>query len=355
MRKSILYLTLILLLVSALFFVFDFVELVKITSSRQAPISLAIQLAMLKNYDHISRTFPFIFILVTLATYTNLTRTFELVVLRTFGISVWQFLMPLLLVAFGFGIVVVTILNPLGAMLLNRYDRVEGVYLKGHVSPISISESGLWFRDFEPESGNYRIIHTLKISAEEARFFNVSIFIVDEKYRFLKRIDAKDVYLKDNKNWLLSDATIVDRQYNIIHHKSLELPTHMRFLQIQESLVPPETISIYKLPTFISAMQASGLSTTKHLNHFYKTLMLPFFYCAMVLIAINFSTTLPRSGKVARSIFYGVLLGFIIYFLSDVINAIGMSGNLPVILTAIAPTIICLSIGTYLTLHYEDG
>lgn len=354
-RKTVFYLIIILALVATLFFIFDFVELVKVTSARQAPLSLAAHLAILKNYEHVSKTFPFIFILVTLATYTHLTRTFELVALRTFGISVWQFLIPVLLVAFIFGVFVVTALNPLGAMLLSRYERIEGTHLKGHGNLVAISENGLWLRDFELESGNSRIIHTLRIAQQGNEFFDISIFIMDEKYNFLKRVDAGYAQLEDGKNWVITNATVVDKSYNKSHYAKLLMPTHMNFAQIQESLISPETISIYKLPSFIWSTQASGLSITKHLNYFYKTLMLPFFYCSMVLIAINFSTALPRSGKVGRSIFYGILLGFVIYFLSDVMNALGLAGNLPIILTASAPTLICLSVGTYLTLHYEDG
>ena len=51
----------------------------------------------------------------------------------------------------------------------------------------------------------------------------------------------------------------------------------------------------------------------------------------------------------------GILSGFVIYFLSNVIYALGLSGTLPVFLAAWAPAIITNFIGISALLHFEDG
>jgi lipopolysaccharide export system permease protein len=51
----------------------------------------------------------------------------------------------------------------------------------------------------------------------------------------------------------------------------------------------------------------------------------------------------------------GVASGFLLYFLSDVVYALGLSTRIPVALAAWAPAGVCLLIGTSLLLHLEEG
>ncbi|HAI28673.1 MAG TPA: LPS export ABC transporter permease LptG, partial [Thalassospira sp.] len=51
----------------------------------------------------------------------------------------------------------------------------------------------------------------------------------------------------------------------------------------------------------------------------------------------------------------GVATGFILYFCTDVISALGVSGGIPPILSAWAPAGISLLLGVSTLLHLEDG
>lgn len=355
LKKNLIYLSAVLLLLSSVIFLFDFIELLRISSSSNLKISLVFKLALMKNYAGLAKTLPFTFIISTLLTYINLTKSFELVVARSSGMSVWQFIAPSLLVALGFGLLLILVFNPLGAAMLKQYEKIEAIHLKGHESLLSVSSNGLWLRDYNKSEGKIRIIHALRLSQESKEFFEVTVFVLDANYRFIERIDADRMQLNDKKQWNLFSAIVTDIKYKQTSVEEMHINTKIAFLQIQESLVSPETISIYHLPSFINATQASGLSTIKHTNYFYKILLSPFLYASMVLISINFATSLPRSGKIGLSLFSGLMFGFLLYFISDIINAVGLSGRIPIFIAAASPTIICLSIGGYLTLHYEDG
>lgn len=352
-RKNVICLLSTLVVISLMMLIFDFLELVKISYNTNLAISMVLKLAILKNYCHIEKTFPFVFILTTILTYANLTKTNELIVARSYGMSVWQFIFPAVVVAFVFGLVNVFILNPVGSSMLGKYERLEALHLKGQSSAIAISKNGLWLKE-STKTGN-TIIHSLRISQETKELFEVTFFLTDKDYKFLTRVSANSAKLEDNKNWILSNVEISNKDFSFERKDSYIMPTKISFLQIQESIISPDTISIYNLPSFIKATQESGFSTLRHLNYFYKILASPFFYISMVLIGIIFATKSSRSGKVGLFIFIGIMVGFLIYFLSDIINAIGIAGNIPIIFSALAPTLICLNIGLYLVLHYEDG
>ena len=51
----------------------------------------------------------------------------------------------------------------------------------------------------------------------------------------------------------------------------------------------------------------------------------------------------------------GVASGFLLYFLSDVVFALGLSAKIPVALAAWTPTGVSLIFGASMLLHLEDG
>src|SRR5207244_1863047 len=82
----------------ALIFVFDLIELLRRTASREAvSFALNLEMALLKLPNTAQVMLPFAVLFGTMLTYWRLTRSQELVVARAAGVSVWQFLFPALL------------------------------------------------------------------------------------------------------------------------------------------------------------------------------------------------------------------------------------------------------------------
>jgi lipopolysaccharide export system permease protein len=75
----------------------------------------------------------------------------------------------------------------------------------------------------------------------------------------------------------------------------------------------------------------------------------------MVLLAASFSFRLARMGRIPQLVLAAALSGFAVYFLSDVTQALGISGILPAPLAAMAPAACALLIGLTLLFYEEDG
>ena len=75
----------------------------------------------------------------------------------------------------------------------------------------------------------------------------------------------------------------------------------------------------------------------------------------MVLIAATFSLRMQRRGGTTMMIAGGVASGFLLYLLSDVVFALGLSSAIPVALAAWTPTGVSWLLGSSLLLHLEDG
>jgi lipopolysaccharide export system permease protein len=81
----------------------------------------------------------------------------------------------------------------------------------------------------------------------------------------------------------------------------------------------------------------------------------PLMICAMILIAATFTLRHSRRSGNTVVVAGGILTGFIVYFFQDIVFALGLSNNIPVVLAAWAPASIATLLGLAMLLHLEDG
>ena len=135
----------------------------------------------------------------------------------------------------------------------------------------------------------------------------------------------------------------------------LRLPTSLTASKIEESLASPDSMSFWELPGFIALLEQSGFSAQRHRLHFNVLLARPFLFCAMVLVAATFSLRMQRRGGAVMLLVSGVAAGFLLYFLSDIVFALGLSAKIPVLLAAWTPAGVSMIFGVSMLLHLEDG
>ncbi len=109
------------------------------------------------------------------------------------------------------------------------------------------------------------------------------------------------------------------------------------------------------LPGFIELLENAGFSATRHKLQLHRLLATPLLFAAIILLAVSFSLRPQRRGRVGLVIFGGALTGFLLYFVSNLVFALGLSGNIPVVLAAWTPAGITLMLGVAILLHLEDG
>jgi lipopolysaccharide export system permease protein len=281
-----------------------------------------------------------------------MTRTHELVVARAAGVSVWQFLLPALLLALILGVFVMTVFNPLSAAMVSRYEQMDAKYLRGKSSLLALSPSGIWLRQSDGE--NQSVIHAQRLSQEDLTLHDVIIFEFQDNDQFVGRIDASEAHLEEGR-WELSDAVLTGPDRPAQFKDRYDVSTDLTFNQIEDSFAPPETLSFWALPGFIKVLEASGFSAVRHRLHWHSLLSGPLLLCAMVLIAATFSLRFSRSGGTWLLIAAGVLAGFVLYFVSDLVLALGLSGKIPPVLAAWTPAGVFTLIGVASLFHMEDG
>jgi len=330
----------------------DTVELLRRASGKDVPFNVIIQLALFKLPMMIQKLAPFIVLIGATLAYAKLTKTRELVIVRASGISAWKFLAPAVIVACFIGVIFTAVITPISSTMLSRYERMEAKYLKGIVSTLAISSSGLWLKQRHDDTEV--IIHALRVSQKDMRIFDAIIFIF-EGDDFAKRIDANRASLQKGY-WALDDALITYPDKDAERVGRYILKTNFTFKDIQESFAAPESLSFWELPPFIKTLEEAGFPAVRHKLYWHSMLASPILLTAMVLISAVFSLRISaRRGKVGYLIGASILTGFMVYFLSDIVAALGISGTIPVQMAAWIPATISLLAGITCLLYLEEG
>jgi lipopolysaccharide export system permease protein len=334
-------------------FLIDYIELLRRAATRGVTLGVLLEMAALKLPHTAQEVMPFAVLFGTMLAFWRLTRNNELVVARAAGVSVWQFLTPAVLVALLVGIIAVTVFNPLASQMEATYEQLDSRYLKQSSEQLSLSNSGLWLRQSEPNGGQV-VIHGNKLVAPELLLGQVTLFFFNKAYQFSSRVEATSARLDDGY-WIIGAGNRWQTSDQPEPVPEMRLPTKFTTRRIEESLASPDTMSFWTLPGFISLLEQSGFSAQRHRLQFNILLARPFLFCAMVLVAATFSLRMQRRGGATMMIVGGVAAGFLLYFVSNIVFALGLSAKLPVLLAAWTPTGISLIFGVSMLLHLEDG
>ena len=387
-RRYTFNLILLLLGLLSVIYLFDTVELIRRASNHDdIPIATVLQMGLLKLPEVGQTLFPFAVLFSAMYTFWQLTRRYELIVVRASGFSVWQFLLPMAAIGVLFGALQMTVINPVGAVFISKFEDMERVYLKRQKNQIAVFEEGLWLRQpviidasledipseikenvqqdilIEAQDADissptlvegYVVVHAQNVVQPQWILKNVTVFYFTRSNEFLQRIDAKSATLEED-NWFLKQATIhkvgAPKQFDDLYI----LPTTLTINDIQESFSSPESMSFWKLPDYIRTLEQTGFDATRLKIYYQNLLSQPLMFCAMILLAAAVSLRPPRAKGTFIMIASGVFIGFIVFFLSSFLQAMGASQQIPVPLAAWSPALIAFLLGLSVMMNLEDG
>ena len=347
------WLAAVFVIVTGVAFLFDTVEMLR-RSAGKSDIGMIpiLQMSILKLPFLVQQLLPFCVLLGATLAFWNLARANELVVTRAAGISVWQILAPATAIAILIGVVQVSLFNPLASAMLSKFEQMEARYLKRSVSLLSVSSAGLWLR--QSDATGQSVIHANRVAQSDMSLSDVIIFLFEGDDHFIGRIDAKNAQLRDGY-WDIRNAWISSpnkRPYHVTTHR---MDTDLTLNKILDSFASPETMSFWQLPSFIKVLEKAGFTGHRHKLYWHSLLASPMLMAAMVLVAAIFALRASSRAGAAWSISGAVLCGFLLYFMSDLVYALGLSASIPALLAAWTPAGVSTLLGLSALFHIEDG
>jgi len=343
------------LICCVLIFFVDFVEMLRRAGnySGDIPGILLVWITLLRLPSFSELTLPFAVLIGTIAIFLMLSRSSELVVLRAAGVSVWQFTLPAIIVAFVLGVIFVLLYNPVAAAARGEAERLYAAAFGKEESVLKTNhKAGAWLREDGIDGPS--VVHALQVLNQGLELNDVTVFQYDRNQALTERIEAKRAVLK-NGRWELEDAWVsaVERE-PALYHRYL-LSTYLTPTQVRDSLGTAFSISFWDLPNFIEISERAGLPATQYRIQYQLLLSRPFLLVTMVLIAATCSLKGFRFGNVQINAIFGLAAGFGFFVFAQISRNFAMAGLTSAAAAAWVPVIIAASLALTVLLYKEDG
>ena len=187
----------------------------------------------------------------------------------------------------------------------------------------------------------YQVFYMLKKYKIKEKIYIISWFLNTMiREHFKGRLDGEFAELI-NGYWAMSNIQISPKYGETSFEENILYKTNIKLEDITDSLSSPSSISIYRLLTFISFLESLGYSAIDFKMHLYDLIFLPLFIASMVLLASAIVMNLKQNDKFTKIIIYSFIIIFIIYFLSNLLDALGSTSQIhPLTSKLIMPLIV---------------
>lgn len=356
-RELILTFLMVLITIIGIIMMFDSIEALRRISGRDdTGMSYVVKYALTKFPETIDKILPFVMMVAAMITFWKLSKNSEYVIIRASGVSVWGFLKPILITVFAVGVINVALFNPISSKMYEMHATLKYRFVTRDPTAMLFSSKGLWLREAE---GDDKVLilqaKSLRQEKDETLLMqDISLLEMDQNSQILRRIEGIVGELK-NHQLKMRGVQIFKAGQKTETMPTYEYQTSITLQRIKENFIDPDAISVWELPDTIRFYESSGFSASRHQMRYLSLLASPFLLVAMVLIASLFSLKPSvRQGGIMIMIVTGVIVGFMVYFTSQLIYAFGINGYIPVFFAVWSPTLVVSLLGISATLMKEE-
>jgi lipopolysaccharide export system permease protein len=168
------------------------------------------------------------------------------------------------------------------------------------------------------------------------------------------RIHAPQAVLRAGA-WHLSAGVRFSADSAAIPVSELDIPTESTAGDLSARLASPADLTIFELMRIASLQLSDAQARSPVLMRLAKLVVLPFALGAALVIAFAFTTGYRRTNKYGATVLYGIVLGFVVYLVTEMAAIAGSAGILQPAFAAFAPAFVAMVVGTTVLLFREDG
>lgn len=242
----------------------------------------------------------------------------EMNIIRASGASIWQIVRaPLIAVA-------------IAGLLIAMFVDSATTEIDRRINPTTASENGavtsdgaLWLEQQSPE-GRY-VMRAGQVQPGGGILNDVTIFLYGS-FPF-SRIIAPEARLQSGA-WLLPTgigyrADAAPRAIN-----DLSLPTRTTPTDLQVRLSSTDDLTFFELATALAGEISDPLLANAVTTRFMRLSTLPLMMAGSVLVAFAFTAAYRRANKYGGAVLYGIVLGFVVFFVTEMADRAGSAGAL---------------------------
>ena len=300
-------------------------------------ILLPLMMALLKTPEILYSLFPFVILVSAIFVFLQLSRTNEIIPIKTAGKSNLSIISLFSIITFIIGILLVVGVTPITSILTEKYLEVKSGYTKNNDYLAAITANGIWIKEKKEKSSSLIRAKQLKNN----NLINVSLYQFDEKNNLIARIEAANANIK-TKKWRLNNVIIyraddknsVEKIDRAIYQSAYDVQS------IQNIYANINTVSFWKIKDVIELYKKRGYSTAEYEGLFQKSLAFPFFLLSMVFLAAVGIFSTGYKGNFFYYITFSIFSCIFVYYFNDFSKALGQTGKLPIIVSIWMPILV---------------
>jgi len=331
----------------------DFVEQMRKASDFPNATALnLLAISALKAPIFIDKAFPFACLFAAMLALTQLNHRMELVVARAAGVSAWQFLAPIALAAALTGVVAAAAYNPAAVWAFEKSKDFEVLAFNRKARQNDGEVKGYWIKQ---DDGDGVAIINARVARNRGRLLSdVRVLRLNANGSIRERIDAPAMRYADDR-WIATNALVSTPDALSRTAERYDLETDLTIDVIDGATASPDSVDFWDLRKAARKAALSGNNPNPFLVQFWNLATLPLFLVAMVLIAATVSLRFIRFGQMTGLVLSGIMAGFLLYALTQLVTSLGSSGIAPPLVAALSPALVAILLGFGVLLNQEDG
>jgi len=210
--------------------------------------------------------------------------------------------------------------------------------------------SQVWLRQ---NAGEYRyVIHGTRAGQENHVLSNLTFYLPATEG--VSRIKAERGTLNPGE-WQLENAILFGSNREPQRVANYRLETVSTRAELELRLADTQDFTLFELRDALASELTDPLARDAAAMRYAKLLALPALLVGSLLIAFAFTAGYRRAESYGGTVIYGIVLGFVVFVITEMADRAGAAGILDPTFAAWGPATVAIVTGLTVLLHKEDG
>ena len=313
--------------------------------AQEKGIGLAILMVAMSAVRWTIKTLPVTVLLGAIIGFVDLKARHELTVIKASGISLWRTVRAPTL-----ALMVISFVIALGAETIStRVNRELSPTPPGQAVLLTPADE-IWLE--QEGDGAHYVMLARSMSAGGAVLGEVTVFQLGASD--IPRLEASEARLETGQ-WVFPVAIARSPDQPARTVLNFALPTRSTPSEINLKLASTEDTTFFELVDMLQRGVADPSIRAASTMRLVKLMALPLVLTGSLFIAFAFTAGYRRNAQLGPSVLYGMVLGFIVFVITEMADRAGSTGVLDPVFAAVAPALIAIFVGITIMLYKEDG
>jgi LPS export ABC transporter permease LptF/LPS export ABC transporter permease LptG len=352
-RGWIFYFAVLLIAFVGVYVIFDFFQVLGDIVRNRIPARIVVDYYRFLFPQVVYLMLPLSILVATLVNFGLLTKTNQIIAVKTAGVSLYRLSVPVLTVA---ALLSVGMFLFADNILPETNQRQNGLRneIKGKPAQTFYRPDHQWIFGTSSRIYNYTFF-----DPDKNIFANLSVFEFDPKtFRMTRRVEAARVSWGESiHGWILENGWSRDLNGDrVTSYTPFSVETFKELTEepsyFKKEAKPSEQMSTFELQRYIADLRQSGFDVVRLSVQLYRKFSYPLIAFVVALIGIPFSFTMGGKGALT-GIALSIGIAIIYWSTSSLFEAMGNLSQLPPAMAAWSPDILFGLAGTYLLLRIK--